>query len=201
MEDAGLKILADVKEKIGVPVLTDIHEDTPLDEVANVVDVLQTPAFLCRQTNYIQAVARTGLPINIKKGQFLAPWDMKHVIEKFAASNAILKKAIDYEPSTVFLIIETSLLILFPIAVSWVTSSVMVVWSILGSTVTFLIAFTFPGAFFVKIRRHKGCNIRNSCAFLLALSSFLVMWLCVWQAFSRLDVAPCTNIPNQKTID
>ncbi len=60
--------MADVKEKIGVPVLTDIHEDTPLDEVANVVDVLQTPAFLWRQTNYIQAVARTGLPINIKKG-------------------------------------------------------------------------------------------------------------------------------------
>ena len=83
--ETGLKILADVKEKIGVPVLTDIHEDTPLDEVASVVDVLQTPAFLCRQTNYIQAVARTGLPINIKKGQFLAPWDMTHVIEKARA--------------------------------------------------------------------------------------------------------------------
>lgn len=83
--DAGLKVLAAVKEKIGVPVLTDIHEDTPLDEVASVVDVLQTPAFLCRQTNYIQAVARTGLPVNIKKGQFLAPWDMTHVVEKARA--------------------------------------------------------------------------------------------------------------------
>jgi len=83
--EAGLKVLADVKEKIGVPVLTDIHEDTPLDEVASVVDVLQTPAFLCRQTNYIQAVARTGLPVNIKKGQFLAPWDMAHVVEKARA--------------------------------------------------------------------------------------------------------------------
>jgi 2-dehydro-3-deoxyphosphooctonate aldolase (KDO 8-P synthase) len=83
--EAGLKILADVKEKIGVPVLTDIHEDTPLDEVASVVDVLQTPAFLCRQTNFIQAVAKTGLPINIKKGQFLAPWDMAHVVEKARA--------------------------------------------------------------------------------------------------------------------
>ena len=83
--EAGLKVLADVKEKIGVPVLTDIHEDTPLDEVASVVDVLQTPAFLCRQTNYIQAVAKTGLPVNIKKGQFLAPWDMAHVVEKARA--------------------------------------------------------------------------------------------------------------------
>ena len=83
--DTGLKVLADVKEKIGVPVLTDIHEDTPLDEVSSVVDVLQTPAFLCRQTNYIQAVAKTGLPVNIKKGQFLAPWDMAHVVEKARA--------------------------------------------------------------------------------------------------------------------
>ncbi len=80
--EQGLKVLADVKEKIGVPVLTDIHEDTPLDEVASVVDVLQTPAFLCRQTNYIQSVAKTGLPVNIKKGQFLAPWDMVNVVEK-----------------------------------------------------------------------------------------------------------------------
>jgi 2-dehydro-3-deoxyphosphooctonate aldolase (KDO 8-P synthase) len=80
--EAGLKVLAEVKRQIGVPVLTDVHEDTPLDEVAAVVDVLQTPAFLCRQTNFIQSVARTGLPVNIKKGQFLAPWDMKHVIEK-----------------------------------------------------------------------------------------------------------------------
>ena len=84
--EAGLKVLADVKKKIGVPVLTDVHEDSPLNEVASVVDVLQTPAFLCRQTNYIQAVAKTGLPVNIKKGQFLAPWDMKHVVEKARAT-------------------------------------------------------------------------------------------------------------------
>jgi 2-dehydro-3-deoxyphosphooctonate aldolase (KDO 8-P synthase) len=83
--EAGLKVLAEVKRQIGLPVLTDVHEDTPLDEVAAVVDVLQTPAFLCRQTNFIQSVARTGLPVNIKKGQFLAPWDMKHVIEKARA--------------------------------------------------------------------------------------------------------------------
>lgn len=79
---AGLKILADVRARISVPVLTDVHEDSPLDEVAHVVDVLQTPAFLCRQTDYIQAVAKTGLPVNIKKGQFLAPWDMQQVVEK-----------------------------------------------------------------------------------------------------------------------
>ena len=84
--EAGLKILADVRQKIGVPVLTDVHEDSPLDEVAAVVDVLQTPAFLCRQTNYIQAVARTGRPVNIKKGQFLAPWDMRHVVAKARAT-------------------------------------------------------------------------------------------------------------------
>ena len=84
--DAGLKILEMVKEEIGVPVLTDVHEDTPLDEVAAVVSVLQTPAFLCRQTNYIQAVAATGLPVNIKKGQFLAPWDMQHVVAKAKAT-------------------------------------------------------------------------------------------------------------------
>lgn len=83
--EAGLEILAKVKKQIGVPVLTDVHEDTPLAEVAAVVDVLQTPAFLCRQTNYIQNVARCGLPVNIKKGQFLAPWDMKNVIEKAQA--------------------------------------------------------------------------------------------------------------------
>lgn len=82
----GLKILQKVKDQIGVPVLTDVHEDTPLDEVADVVDVLQTPAFLCRQTGYIQKVAATGLPVNIKKGQFLAPWDMKHVVEKARAT-------------------------------------------------------------------------------------------------------------------
>jgi 2-dehydro-3-deoxyphosphooctonate aldolase (KDO 8-P synthase) len=81
LED-GLRILAEVKEQIGVPVLTDVHEDTPLEEVSDVVDVLQTPAFLCRQTNFILAVSRQGLPVNLKKGQFLAPWDMKNVVEK-----------------------------------------------------------------------------------------------------------------------
>jgi 2-dehydro-3-deoxyphosphooctonate aldolase (KDO 8-P synthase) len=84
--DAGLRILADVREKIGVPVLTDVHEDTPLAEVAAVVDVLQTPAFLCRQTNFIHAVASQGKPVNIKKGQFLAPWDMRHVVDKARAT-------------------------------------------------------------------------------------------------------------------
>ena len=83
--EAGLRILERVKTEIGVPVLTDVHEDTPLDEVASVVDVLQTPAFLCRQTNFIQNVARTQKPINIKKGQFLAPWDMGNVVEKARA--------------------------------------------------------------------------------------------------------------------
>jgi 2-dehydro-3-deoxyphosphooctonate aldolase (KDO 8-P synthase) len=80
--EQGLRILSEVRRQIGVPVLTDVHEDTPLDEVGSVVDVLQTPAFLCRQTNYIQNVAAQGLPVNIKKGQFLAPWDMKHVVDK-----------------------------------------------------------------------------------------------------------------------
>jgi 2-dehydro-3-deoxyphosphooctonate aldolase (KDO 8-P synthase) len=84
--DAGLKILEKVKHEIGVPVLTDVHEDTPLEEVASVVDVLQTPAFLCRQTNFIQNVARCGKPVNIKKGQFLAPWDMVNVVEKAKAA-------------------------------------------------------------------------------------------------------------------
>lgn len=83
--ETGLKILQKVKETIGVPVITDVHEDTPLNEVASVVDVLQTPAFLCRQTNFIQNVARCGLPVNIKKGQFLSPWDMKHVVKKAKA--------------------------------------------------------------------------------------------------------------------
>jgi len=78
----GLEILAKVKSEVGVPVLTDVHEDSPMDEVADVVDVLQTPAFLCRQTNFIQKVAETHKPLNIKKGQFLAPWDMKWVVEK-----------------------------------------------------------------------------------------------------------------------
>jgi len=83
--EEGLRILQKVREQIGVPVLTDVHEDTPLDEVAAVVDVLQTPAFLCRQTNFIQNVARTGKPVNIKKGQFLAPWDMGNVVDKARA--------------------------------------------------------------------------------------------------------------------
>jgi 2-dehydro-3-deoxyphosphooctonate aldolase (KDO 8-P synthase) len=83
--EEGLRILQKVKDELGVPVLTDVHEDTPLDEVAAVVDVLQTPAFLCRQTNFIQNVARTGKPVNIKKGQFLAPWDMKNVVDKARA--------------------------------------------------------------------------------------------------------------------
>ena len=84
--EEGLRILETVKAQIGVPVLTDVHEDTPLDEVAAVVDVLQTPAFLCRQTNFIQNVARQGKPVNIKKGQFLSPWDMKNVSDKALAT-------------------------------------------------------------------------------------------------------------------
>ncbi len=80
--EQGLQILQRVRSAIGVPVLTDVHEDTPLQEVAEVVDVLQTPAFLCRQTNFIRNVASQGLPVNIKKGQFLAPWDMTHVVTK-----------------------------------------------------------------------------------------------------------------------
>jgi 2-dehydro-3-deoxyphosphooctonate aldolase (KDO 8-P synthase) len=83
--EEGLRILGEVKKQIGVPVLTDVHEYTPFDEVAEVVDVLQTPAFLCRQTDFIQKVARTGKPVNIKKGQFLSPWDMKNVVEKARA--------------------------------------------------------------------------------------------------------------------
>ncbi|OGT26552.1 MAG: 3-deoxy-8-phosphooctulonate synthase [Gammaproteobacteria bacterium RIFCSPLOWO2_02_FULL_42_14] len=84
--EKGLQILEKVKKQIGVPVLTDVHEDTPLHEISKVVDVLQTPAFLCRQTNFIQSVMKCGLPVNIKKGQFLAPWDMKHVVEKARAT-------------------------------------------------------------------------------------------------------------------
>ena len=80
--EEGLRVLEQVKKQLGLPVLTDVHEDTPLDEVAAVADVLQTPAFLCRQTNFIQNVARQGKPVNIKKGQFLAPWDMKNVADK-----------------------------------------------------------------------------------------------------------------------
>ena len=84
--EQGLRILEKVKQEIGVPVLTDVHEDTPLGEVAAVVDVLQTPAFLCRQTDFIRNVAACGLPVNIKKGQFLAPWDMRQVVEKARAT-------------------------------------------------------------------------------------------------------------------
>lgn len=80
--EEGLRILSEVKKALNVPVLTDVHDDTPIEEVADVVDVLQTPAFLCRQTNFIERVARQELPVNIKKGQFLAPWDMKNVVEK-----------------------------------------------------------------------------------------------------------------------
>jgi 2-dehydro-3-deoxyphosphooctonate aldolase (KDO 8-P synthase) len=80
--EAGLKALALVRKQIGVPVLTDVHEDTPLDEVAEVVDVLQTPAFLCRQTNFIIAASSQGRPVNIKKGQFLSPWEMQNVVDK-----------------------------------------------------------------------------------------------------------------------
>jgi 2-dehydro-3-deoxyphosphooctonate aldolase (KDO 8-P synthase) len=83
--EEGLRILEQVRAQIGVPVITDVHEDTPLGEVAAVVDVLQTPAFLCRQTNFIQNVARQGRPVNIKKGQFLAPWDMANVVAKARA--------------------------------------------------------------------------------------------------------------------
>ena len=78
----GLRILAAVREQVGVPVLTDVHEDTPMDEAAAVVDVLQTPAFLCRQTNFILRVAGAGKPVNIKKGQFLSPWEMQNVVDK-----------------------------------------------------------------------------------------------------------------------
>ena len=84
--DEGLKILAEVKREIGVPVLTDVHEREDVAAVAEVVDILQTPAFLCRQTDYIVAVAAAGKPVNIKKGQFLAPWDMKSVVEKAAST-------------------------------------------------------------------------------------------------------------------
>ena len=84
--ERGLQILEKVKAQVGVPILTDVHEDTPLSEVASVVDVLQTPAFLCRQTNFIQRVCALNKPVNIKKGQFLAPGDMQHVVAKAKAS-------------------------------------------------------------------------------------------------------------------
>lgn len=80
--EEGLRILGEVRKQLQVPVLTDVHEDTPMDEVADVVDVLQTPAFLCRQTNFILRAAGTGKPVNIKKGQFLSPWEMQNVVDK-----------------------------------------------------------------------------------------------------------------------
>ncbi|WP_101048213.1 3-deoxy-8-phosphooctulonate synthase [Macromonas nakdongensis] len=80
--DKGLKILDEVRRQLGLPILTDVHDESQVKEVASVVDVLQTPAFLCRQTDFIRAVAQSGKPVNIKKGQFLAPWDMKNVIDK-----------------------------------------------------------------------------------------------------------------------
>jgi len=84
--DAGLKILDEVRRQIKVPVLTDVHDESQVSTVASVVDVLQTPAFLCRQTDFIRAVAQSGKPVNIKKGQFLAPWDMTNVIDKARAA-------------------------------------------------------------------------------------------------------------------
>jgi 2-dehydro-3-deoxyphosphooctonate aldolase (KDO 8-P synthase) len=85
-EEEGLRILSQVKRQVGVPVLTDVHEDTDVRSVAGVVDVLQTPAFLCRQTNFIHRVAATGIPVNIKKGQFLSPWEMQNVVSKARAT-------------------------------------------------------------------------------------------------------------------
>lgn len=85
--DEGLRILAEVRKQVGVPVLTDVHDTWQIEPVAAVVDVLQTPAFLCRQTDFIQAVACAGKPVNLKKGQFLAPWDMKNVVDKAKAAN------------------------------------------------------------------------------------------------------------------
>jgi 2-dehydro-3-deoxyphosphooctonate aldolase (KDO 8-P synthase) len=84
--EEGLRILEAVKKQVGVAVMTDVHEDTPVEEVARVVDVMQTPAFLCRQTNFIQRVAEQNIPVNIKKGQFLSPWEMKHVADKALAT-------------------------------------------------------------------------------------------------------------------
>lgn len=84
--DEGLAVLAEVKAKLGVPVITDIHTEDQVDAVAGVVDILQIPAFLCRQTDFLLKAARTGKPVNVKKGQFLAPWDMKNVVEKIAST-------------------------------------------------------------------------------------------------------------------
>ncbi len=80
--EEGLRILGEVRRQLGLPVLTDVHEDTPMSEVAEVADVLQTPAFLCRQTNFILRVAAAGRPVNVKKGQFLSPWEMQNVVDK-----------------------------------------------------------------------------------------------------------------------
>lgn len=80
--EEGLRILGEVKKQLGLPILTDVHEDTPIDEVTEVADVLQTPAFLCRQTNFILRTAGAGKPVNIKKGQFLSPWEMQNVVDK-----------------------------------------------------------------------------------------------------------------------
>ena len=84
--EEGLRILAKVQKSVGVPVLTDVHEDSPIEEVAAVVDVIQTPAFLCRQTNFIQRAAKAGKPLNIKKGQFLSPWEMQNVVDNARAT-------------------------------------------------------------------------------------------------------------------
>lgn len=83
--EEGLRMLAEIQSQVGVPVVTDVHEDTPIEEVASVVDVIQTPAFLCRQTNFIQRVAAAGKPVNLKKGQFMSPWEMGNVIDKMTA--------------------------------------------------------------------------------------------------------------------
>ncbi|MEC9406188.1 MAG: 3-deoxy-8-phosphooctulonate synthase [Abyssibacter sp.] len=80
--EEGLRMLAEIQSQVGVPVVTDVHEDTPIEEVASVVDVIQTPAFLCRQTNFIQRVAAAGKPVNLKKGQFMSPWEMGNVVAK-----------------------------------------------------------------------------------------------------------------------
>ena len=84
--EEGLRILAEVKRQVGLPVLTDVHEDTDISAVATVVDVMQTPAFLCRQTNFIHRVAAAGIPVNLKKGQFLSPWEMRNVVDKAKAA-------------------------------------------------------------------------------------------------------------------
>ncbi len=84
--EEGLRILAKVQKQVGVPVLTDVHEDTDIEAIAKVVDVIQTPAFLCRQTNFIQRAAKAGKPVNIKKGQFLSPWEMQNVVDKAQAT-------------------------------------------------------------------------------------------------------------------